>query len=101
MVPGAYKDYLLLLKKGYTFNPTHQLKDVAPFEFEGPGYPKGGSTMTFQYMERINEVSGRAEFKECTGIYYGAVIYNEAGLIAHLPIWGQLHDSALLIRVLI
>lgn len=79
---------VLLLKDGYEFDEAHSFGDVQPYELEAEGYPRGGAAIALTVTDK-----GRMEFSEVKfekiadhAIVCGAIIYNECGLIAHLPV---------------
>ena len=91
---------VLLLKDGYEFNAAHSLKDVQPYELEADGYPPGGAaialTVTDNHRIELSEVKFE-NIAENT-IVGGATIYNERGLIAHLPVAFKTKGDELVLR---
>ena len=79
---------VLLLKEGYVFDTAHGLADVQPFEFDGEGYGPGGAWVSF--ISKDGNLGLEAvTFKDITGMFAGAVAYNECGLIAYMPVSGH------------
>jgi hypothetical protein len=98
LVQGIHH-HVLLLKDGYAFNAAHRLADVQPFEFDSEGYPQGGVAVSFEAVDDNRLELNEVKFAEgMVGVFGGAVVYNEVGLIAHLPISGVLQGEELTIR---
>lgn len=90
---------VLLLKDGYEFDEAHSLKDVQPYELEAEGYPPGGAAITLTATDNHRMEFSEVKFENIApAIVCGAIIYNECGLIAHLPVAFETQGGELVIR---